>query len=219
MRRIGVVTFSRSDYSSCLPLLRAISSDPEMELHLIVSGMHLSPDFGNTVKEIEDEHFPIFDKVDMLLTSDLPVGLAKSIGVGTIGFAQSFSRRQPDFLLMVGDRYELFSVACAAVPFNIPLAHISGGDITDGAFDNQIRNAISKISHLHFVSMQEHADRLIQMGEESWRVTVTGDPALDFNKSNGIHEQGCFERGIESSADTPFYHCNLSPDYIRFKQC
>jgi UDP-N-acetylglucosamine 2-epimerase (non-hydrolysing) len=176
---VGIVTFSRSDYSSCLPLLRAISADHDLDLHLIVSGMHLSPEFGNTVKEIEEEEFPIFDRVDMLLTSDLPVGVAKSIGVGTIGFAQSFSRLKPDFLIMVGDRYELLSVASAALPFNIPLVHISGGDITEGAFDNQVRNAISKMSHLHFVSMQEHAARLIQMGEEEWRVTVSGDPALD----------------------------------------
>jgi UDP-hydrolysing UDP-N-acetyl-D-glucosamine 2-epimerase len=135
--------------------------------------MHLSPEFGKTVEEIERDGFDIRDRIDMLLAADTPAATAKSIGMGTLGLAQSFSHQQPDFLVMVGDRYELLCAACAALPFNIPLAHISGGDITEGANDNQIRNAISKLSHLHFVSMQEHADRLIQMGEENWRIDVT----------------------------------------------
>jgi GDP/UDP-N,N'-diacetylbacillosamine 2-epimerase (hydrolysing) len=179
MRRIGVVTFARSDYSSCLPVLRAIKADADLDIHLIVAGMHLSPEFGYTIKEIEKDGFEINDRVEMLLSSDTPEGVAKSIGLGTIGFAQSFARVQPDLLLLVGDRSELLSVASAALPFRIPLAHISGGDITEGAIDNQVRYAISMLSHLHFVSMQAHADRLLQMGEESWRVVITGDPALD----------------------------------------
>jgi GDP/UDP-N,N'-diacetylbacillosamine 2-epimerase (hydrolysing) len=179
MRCIGVVTFGRSDYSSCLPLLREIKADADLGLHLMVTGMHLSPEFGSTVNEIEADGFEINDRVEMLLSSDRPEGIAKSIGIGTIGFAQSFARFQPDLLLLVGDRFELLTTACAALPFRIPIAHISGGDITEGAIDNQVRYAITMLSHLHFVSMQTHAERLLQMGEEPWRVVVTGDPALD----------------------------------------
>ena len=179
MRHIGVVTFARSDYSTCLPILQAIEADPELELHLVVSGMHLSPEFGYTVKEIEAEGFEISDQVEMLLSSDTPEGITKSIGLGAIGFAQSFARFEPDIVLIVGDRFELLAVACAALPFRVPIAHVSGGDITEGAIDNQVRHAITKMSHIHFVAMQAHAQRLIQMGEENWRVFVTGDPALD----------------------------------------
>jgi GDP/UDP-N,N'-diacetylbacillosamine 2-epimerase (hydrolysing) len=179
MMRIGVVTFARSEYSSCLPLLRFIKADPDLQLHLMVSGMHLSPDFGYTVKDIESDGFAIDDRIEMLLSSDTPEGLAKSLGLGTIGFAQSFTRYKPDLLVMVGDRTELLSVASTALLYRIPLAHISGGDVTEGAIDNQVRHAISKLSHLHFVAMPAHAERLLQMGEEPWRVHVTGDPALD----------------------------------------
>lgn len=179
MRKIGLVTFARSDYGSCLPIMRAIQSDPDLSLHLIASGMHLAPQFGLTVSEIEADGFEINDRVEMLVASDSDYAAAASIGLGTIGFADSFRRTRPDVLVIVGDRFELLSVASAALTFRIPLAHISGGDVTEGAIDNQVRNAVSKLSHLHFVAMNEHADRLIQMGEEPWRVYVTGDPALD----------------------------------------
>jgi GDP/UDP-N,N'-diacetylbacillosamine 2-epimerase (hydrolysing) len=179
MMNVGLVTFARSDYGTCSPILRAIQSDPALSLHLIVSGMHLSSEFGYTVREIEADGFEIADRVEMLVSSDTAHGAAASLGLGTIGFAGSLDRFRPDVLLLIGDRLELLSAACASLPFNVPLAHVSGGDITEGAIDNQIRHAISKLSHLHFVAMKEHADRLIQMGEEPWRVFVTGDPALD----------------------------------------
>jgi UDP-hydrolysing UDP-N-acetyl-D-glucosamine 2-epimerase len=179
MRKIGVVTVARSDYSTCLPILREIAADPELCLHLLVGGTHLVPEFGLTVNAIEADGFAIVERIDMLVASDTPAGAAKAIGLGTLGLAQSFDRVRPDILLVVGDRTELLSVACAALPFRLPIAHVSGGDLTEGAIDNQVRHAISKMSHLHFVAMQEHADRLVQMGEESWRITVSGDPALD----------------------------------------
>jgi UDP-hydrolysing UDP-N-acetyl-D-glucosamine 2-epimerase len=141
--------------------------------------MHLAPEFGLTVKEIEADGFPIVDRVEMLLSSDTPEAMAKSTGLGTIEFADALARHRPDILLIVGDRYELLSVACAALPLCIPIAHISGGDLTVGAIDNQVRYALTELSHLHFVAMETHAKRLRQMGEEPWRVFVTGDPALD----------------------------------------
>lgn len=179
MRRIGVVTFARSEFSSCFPLARAIHEDGELELQLIVSGAHLSHEFGLTVGEIESSGLPIAERVEMLVSSDSGEGIAKSIGLGTIGLGQAFAHLQPDVVLLVGDRYELLSAAAAALAARIPVAHVSGGDVTEGAIDNQVRYAVSALSHVHFVAHESHAQRLIAFGEEPWRVFVTGDPALD----------------------------------------
>jgi GDP/UDP-N,N'-diacetylbacillosamine 2-epimerase (hydrolysing) len=182
VRRIGVATFARSEYSNCLPILRAIAKEPSLRLHLIVGGQHLSPEFGLTVKEIESDGFEIAEKIPSLLSADGDEAIATSIGLGTIGFSQSLARARPDILLLLGDRTELLSAASAALILRIPIAHAFGGDVTEGAIDNQVRHAISKLSHMHFVAMQSHANRLMQMGEEPWRITVTGDPALDLIK-------------------------------------
>jgi UDP-hydrolysing UDP-N-acetyl-D-glucosamine 2-epimerase len=145
--------------------------------------MHLSPEFGLTVQEIEKEGFPIGEIIECLLSSDTPEGIAKSMGLGTLGFAQCFSRRRPDILVVLGDRFEMFSAALAALPFKIPVAHIHGGEITEGAMDDAIRHALSKISHLHFVSTSDYARRVMQMGEEPWRIKVCGALGLDNLKS------------------------------------
>jgi UDP-hydrolysing UDP-N-acetyl-D-glucosamine 2-epimerase len=179
MRTIGVVTTSRSDYSSLLPILQAMRHETELRTQLIVGGMHLAPEFGLTVKEIEADGFEIADRVETLIASDTRQAIAKSIGLGVIAFADSFARICPEIILIVGDRFEMLSVACAALPLGIPVAHVSGGDNTEWAIDNQVRHALTKMSHLHFVAMEAHARRLIQMGEEPSRVVVTGDPALD----------------------------------------
>lgn len=179
MRTIGVVSVARSDYGIYLPVLRKIQQDPELKLHLIVAGTHLSPEFGLTVKDIEADGFEINERVEMLLSSDSPEGIAKSMGLGTIGFAQVYARFRPDILLVLGDRFEMHAAALAALPFKIPLAHIHGGEITQGAFDDALRHSITKLSHVHFVATQESARRVIQMGEEPWRVVVSGAPSLD----------------------------------------
>jgi len=179
MRTISIVTVSRSDYGIYLPILRKIQADPELSLHLIVSGMHLSPEFGLTVQAIESDGFPIGERVEMLLSSDSPEGIAKSMGMGTIGFAQAFGRFRPDILVVLGDRFEMFAAVVAALPFKIPVAHIHGGEITLGAIDDALRHSMTKLSHLHFTSTQEYARRLGQMGEELWRITVSGAPGLD----------------------------------------
>ncbi len=179
MRTIGVVSVARSDYGIYLPVLRKIQQDPELKLHLIVAGTHLSPEFGLTVKTIEVDGFEINERVEMLLSSDSPEGIAKSMGLGTIGFAQVYARFRPDILLVLGDRFEMHAAALAALPFKIPLAHIHGGEITQGAFDDALRHSITKLSHVHFVATQESARRVIQMGEEPWRVVVSGAPSLD----------------------------------------
>ena len=179
MRTIGVVTGSRSDYGIYLPILRRMQQDPELKLHLIVTGMHLAHQFGFTVKTIEQDGFEIGDRIEMLLMSDTSEGLAKSLGVGVMGFAESYARCRPDILLVLGDRLEMLAAVAASLTFRIPVAHIHGGESTEGAIDELIRHAITKMSHLHFASTESYARRIIQMGEEPWRVVVSGAPSLD----------------------------------------
>ena len=179
MRTIGVVTVGRSDYGSYLPVLRRIQGDPGLRLQLLVAGMHLSPEFGLTVKMIEADGLEISARVDMLLSSDTPEGIAKSMGIGIVGFAQAYARLRPDLLLVLGDRFEMHAAAVAAVPFLIPLAHIGGGELTEGAIDDAFRHSMTKLSHLHFASTSDYAKRLRQMGEEPWRVIISGAPHLD----------------------------------------
>lgn len=179
MRTVGLVSVARSDYGIYLPLLRRLKVDEGLRYHLIVSGMHLSPEFGMTVRVIEEDGFEIGDRIEMLLSSDSSAGIAKSIGLGIIGFAQSFSMIRPDILVVSGDRFEMYSAALAALPFKIPVAHLHGGELTLGAIDDSLRHSLTKLSHLHFVSTDEYGKRVIQMGEEPWRVTVCGAPSLE----------------------------------------
>ena len=172
------MTGARSDFGLLTPVLRAIVADPTLRLKLFVTGMHLSPDFGLTVRDVERE-FEITERVEMLVASDTPEAISKSVGLGVIGFAQTFARHRPDILLVLGDRFETLAAVTAALPFTIPVAHIAGGEATEGAIDDAIRHAITKMSHLHFVSLDEYRRRVIQMGEEPWRVTVSGEPGLD----------------------------------------
>jgi UDP-N-acetylglucosamine 2-epimerase (non-hydrolysing)/GDP/UDP-N,N'-diacetylbacillosamine 2-epimerase (hydrolysing) len=173
------VTVARSDYGIYLPVLRRIQADTQLRLHMLVSGMHLSPGFGLTVEAIEADGFEIGERIEMLLSSDTPQGIAKSMGLGTIGFAQAYARLRPDILLVLGDRFEMHSAVVAALPFKIPVAHIHGGELTEGAIDDALRHSITKLSHLHFVATEEYRGRVLQMGEEPWRVIVSGAPSLD----------------------------------------
>ena len=193
-RTIGVVSVSRADYAICRPVLRRIQADPALRLHLMISGMHLSPEFGLTMTAIEADRFEIGERVEMLLSSDSPEAIAKSMGLGVIGFAQSYARFRPDILVVSGDRFEMHAAALAALPFKIPVAHIEGGDLTEGAIDDALRHSITKLSHLHFVSTTEYARRVMQLGEEAWRVTVSGAPSLDNLKSLTLLSRDELER-------------------------
>jgi UDP-N-acetylglucosamine 2-epimerase (non-hydrolysing)/GDP/UDP-N,N'-diacetylbacillosamine 2-epimerase (hydrolysing) len=179
MRTLGVVTVARSDYGIYIPLLHKIQADPDLQLHLIVAGMHLSPEFGLTIEAIETDGFEISERVEMLLSSDTPTGIAKSMGLGTIGFSEAYSRFRPDMLVVLGDRFEMHTAALAALPFKIPVAHIHGGELTQGVIDDALRHCITKLSHLHFVATEEYGRRVLQMGEESWRILVSGALSLD----------------------------------------
>jgi len=179
MRTIGIVTVSRSDYGIYLPILERIERDPDLALSLYVGGMHLDSGFGHTADWIERDGFDVAGRVEMLEASDAPEGISRSIGRGVAGFAECFAAGAPDILVVLGDRFEMFAAAVAATPFTLPVAHIHGGETTEGAFDEGFRHCITKLSHLHFVSTEMHSRRVIQLGEEPWRVTLSGAPALD----------------------------------------
>lgn len=218
-RTIGVVTVGRSDFGIYLPVLRRIRNDADLRLRLFVSGAHLSAAHGRTVDEIERQGFEVHQRVQMLLADDSPAAIAQSLGLGVLGFAQTYAAERPDLLLLLGDRYEMFAAASAAVPMRIPLAHIHGGEVTHGAIDEAFRHSISKCSHWHFTSTQEHADRLVRMGEEPWRVTVSGAPALDNLRTLDLPEYDELARELALPAERPllvtFHPVTLQFDDVR----
>ena len=185
-RKICVVTGTRAEYGLLYWLMREIESDTELELQIIATGMHLSPEFGLTYKVIEDDGFKIDYKVEMLLSSDTPVGVAKSMGLGVIGFADAYSQLKPDLIVLLGDRFELLSAAQAALVAKLPIAHLVGGDTTEGAFDEAIRHSITKMSHLHFVSNELSAKRVRQLGENPEHIFNVGSPGLDYIKETKL---------------------------------
>lgn len=178
-RRIAVVTGGRADYGLVRPIAAAIMRHPQLELQLIAAAAHLSPLHGGTIAAIEADGLPVAARVDMLLVGDTGLATAKSMGVGTIGFADAYARLAPDLLLLVGDRFEILAAAAAALPLGLPVAHVHGGEITEGAYDEQIRHAVTKLAHLHFAAAAPFANRIVAMGEEPWRVHVAGAPGLD----------------------------------------
>lgn len=178
-RRIAVVTGSRADYGLLRSLLFAIEADDDFTLQLIVTGMHLAPEFGLTYKQIEADGLPIAARVEMLVSSDTSSGIAKSMGLGLIGFADAFERLAPDMLVVLGDRFEILAAAQAALVQRIPLAHIHGGETSEGAFDESIRHALTKMAHWHFVAADPYRQRVVQMGEAPDRVFNFGAPGLD----------------------------------------
>jgi UDP-hydrolysing UDP-N-acetyl-D-glucosamine 2-epimerase len=179
VRTIAAVTVARSDYGILRPVLREIAAQSDLQLTLIVSGTHLSTEFGRTVADIERDGFPVGAAFSTAPDADGTREIATALAQGVSGCAEAYARLHPDLLLLVGDRYEMLAAAAASLPFVIPVAHVHGGELTEGAIDNQIRHAITKMAHLHFVTTPTHARRVHQMGEERWRITVSGAPALD----------------------------------------
>lgn len=178
-RRIAVVTTSRADYGLYRPLLARLAGDPAADLRLVVGGMHLVPEFGLTVAAIEADGFAVAERVEHLVASDTPLGTALSMGLGTTGYARAFAGVTPDIVVVLGDRFEMHAAAVAIQPFRVPLAHIHGGELTLGAMDDALRHSMTKLSHLHFVTTEAYARRVAQLGEEPWRITVSGAPGLD----------------------------------------
>lgn len=179
MRKICVITGSRAEYGLLSGLMRAIKEDESLELQVIATNMHLSSEFGLTYKEIERDGFFINKKVEMLLSSDTANATTKSVGLATIGFADAYEDLKPDMIVVLGDRYEILAAVSAALFYKIPVAHLHGGEITEGAYDDCIRHAITKMSHLHFTSTEEYRQRVIQLGEDPKRVFNVGAPGIE----------------------------------------
>ena len=200
MRKICIVTGSRAEWGLLSGLARKITDDPELELQIIATNMHLSPEFGLTYREIERQGFRINRKVEMLLSSDSANATGKSVGLATIGFADAYEELAPDMLLVLGDRYEILAAVTAALFYKIPVAHLHGGEVTEGAYDDAIRHAITKMSHLHFTSTEEYRRRVIQLGEQPERVFHVGAIGID----NIRHIALLDKKVLEEQLDFPF---------------
>lgn len=197
MKKICVVTGTRAEYGLLKPVIERVCKDNELELQLVVTGMHLSPEFGLTYQEIEADGYPITDKVEMLLSSDSNVGITKSMAVALMGFADSFERLKPDIVVILGDRYEMLMAASAAMIAKIPIAHIHGGELTEGAYDDAIRHSITKMSQLHFASTEEYRKRIMQLGETPENVYNVGALGVENIKKVSLWSQEQLEENIQ----------------------
>jgi len=202
-RRIGVVTTSRADYSHLYWPLRELEAHPDIELGVFVLGPHLSPEFGTTIREIERDGFPIVAQMECLLSSDSDTGMAKTIGVAILSLADAFTAWQPDLLLLIADRYEMLAPATTALALRIPMAHIEGGEVSQGAIDDQVRNALTKMAHVHFTSTELARNRVIAMGEEPWRVHRAGAPSLDHLRRSKLLGRAALESRLGLSLLSP----------------
>jgi GDP/UDP-N,N'-diacetylbacillosamine 2-epimerase (hydrolysing) len=198
-RKICIVTGTRAEYGLLYWLMKYIDVDSDLELQIIATGMHLSPEFGNTYQQIEKDGFVIDKKIDMLLTSDSEVGITKSMGLGLAGFADAYDNLMPDLIVVLGDRFEIFSAVSAAMIAKIPVAHLYGGELTEGAFDDSMRHSITKMSHLHFTATAEYKRRVIQLGEQADRVFNVGAIGIDNIKKLTLLSREKFEKSIDFS--------------------
>ena len=202
-RKIAVVTSSRADYSHLYWPLRALAEHPLVDLKLIALGAHLSSEFGTTIREIEKDGFTIAARIECLLSSDSDVGMAKTIGIATLSLADHLGALRPDLLLLIADRYEMLAPASAALALRIPIAHIEGGEISEGAIDDAVRNALTKMAHVHFTSTFAARDRVIAMGEEPWRVHRAGAPSLDHLKKSALLTREQLAQKLSLELGTP----------------
>jgi UDP-hydrolysing UDP-N-acetyl-D-glucosamine 2-epimerase len=216
-RIISVVTVGRSDYSIYRSLLRRIADHPDLELRVLVSGMHLEEKFGMTVDVIARDGFPISARIPVLQPEDTPEAVAQAMGLGVAGFGRYFAQEPPDMLMVLGDRFEMFAAALAAVPFNIPIFHLHGGELSEGAMDDRFRHGLTKMSHLHGVATEVYRQRVIQLGEEPWRVIHCGalslDNLLDLRRLNRAE----LEKRFELDLRTPPLLVTLHPTTSEFE--
>lgn len=194
-RKICIITGTRAEFGLLYWLMQEIKLDRDLELQIVATGMHLSPEFGLTYKEIE-KNFKIDKKVEMLLSSDSSIGISKSMGLAQISFCEVFDSLKPDIIVVLGDRYEIFSAVSAGMISNIPIAHLSGGETTEGAFDESIRHSITKMSHLHFTSTNEYRNRVIQLGENPKKVFNVGGMGIENIKRLNLLSKKDFEKSI-----------------------
>ena len=218
-RKIAVVTTSRADYSHIYWVLVELSKRSDLEVALIAMGSHLSAEFGNTWEDIIRDGFAPSMTIECLLSSDSDVGMAKTIGVATLGLADYLGKLRPDLLLLIADRYEMLAPASVALALRIPIAHIEGGDVSLGAIDEAVRNAITKLSHIHLTTTESARQRVISMGEEPWRVHLVGSPSLDHLTKAALLGREEVERGLgislEEETIAVIYHpATLSRDTL-----
>lgn len=211
MRRIAFFTGTRAEYGLLYWALRALDEHPDVDLQLIVAGSHLSAQHGHTIDAIRDDGFTIGATVDMLLSSDTPRGVTTSAGVAMIGLGEALERLAPDLLVLVGDRYEALAAGFAAAVARVPIAHLHGGEVTEGAIDEQFRHALTKLAHVHLVAAPEFASRVTQMGEPSERVHVVGAPGLDHVKRLDLLDRGALEQELDLPLGTPTFLVTYHP--------
>ena len=197
MRKICIITGSRAEYGLLSGLMKRIDESEDLKLQVIATNMHLSPEFGLTYKEIEKDGFVIDKRVEMLLSSDTSNATAKSVGLGMIGFADAYEDLRPDLIVVLGDRYEILAAVSTALFFKIPVAHLHGGEITEGAYDDAIRHAITKMSHLHFTSTEEYRQRVIQLGESPDRVFNVGAIGVENIKKGSFLSKKELENSLD----------------------
>lgn len=210
-RKICVVTGSRAEYGLLYWIMKGIASDPAFDLQIVATGTHLSPEFGLTYKIIEEDGFQLAAKVEMLLSSDTQVGIAKSLGLGVIGFAETLDRLRPDLVVVLGDRYEIFAATQAALVARIPVAHLHGGETTEGCIDEAIRHSITKMSHLHFVAAEAYRDRVAQLGEDPNCIYNFGAPGLDNFERLKLLDRHELERALNFELGTKNFLVTYHP--------
>ena len=194
-KKICVITSSRAEYGLLYWIIKQVEASNNFKLQLIVTGMHLSQEFGLIIKQIKKE-FKVDKKIEILLSSDTSIGVSKSMGLSQISFSEAYEELKPDIILVLGDRYEIFSAAASAMIAKIPIAHIHGGELTQGAFDDSIRHSITKMSHLHFTATKDYRKRVIQLGEDPRKVFNVGGLGVENIKRNKILNKNEFEKSI-----------------------
>lgn len=211
MRRIAVFTGTRAEYGLLYWLMKEIAAAPDLELKTVVSGAHLSPEFGLTYRQIEQDGFQIDERIEMLLSSDTAVGVIKSMGLALIGMADALARLMPDVLVILGDRYEALAMAQAAMIMRIPVAHLHGGEITEGAYDDAIRHAITKLSYLHFTANDAYRQRVIQLGEAPERVFNSGAVGLEHIHRTPLMSRDALSASLGFTLDKPYFVVTYHP--------
>lgn len=210
-RKIAVFTGTRAEYGLLYWIIKKLNEAEECELQLLVGGMHLSPEFGFTVNQIEKDGFPIAEKMEFLLSSDSPVGISKSMGLALISGAEALQRHKPDLLVILGDRFESMAIAQAAMVACVPIAHIHGGETTEGLIDEAVRHSLSKMAHIHFTATETYRNRVIQLGEHPSRVFNFGAPGIDSIVKLNLLERDQLNEAIGFNLDSPYFLVTYHP--------
>lgn len=216
--KICIITGSRAEYGLLFPLMNILHKDSEVEMKLIVTGSHLSPEFGMTVNQILSDGFIVDERIEMLLSSDSPVAISKSMGLAIIGFGEAFARLKPEIIVLLGDRYEILCAASAALIARIPVAHLHGGERTEGAYDESIRHAVTKLSHVHFASLEEYRKRILQLGENPERVFTVGAIGIDNIRNKTLLSKKTLSENLRISFKKNNFLVTFHPETLEIRE-